>query len=97
MQLPKLNSAAKYSSLLFLATLMLASSPAQAAVFQWSAPLNDVISPESKEHPRAFLWIPENCQKVRAIVIADQNMEEEQLFQDPDFRKILSDLGFAEI
>lgn len=68
-----------------------------ATVFQWSATIDEVISPETKDHPRAFLWIPDNCQKVRAIVIADQNMEEEQLFQDPDFRATLSGLGFAEI
>jgi hypothetical protein len=68
-----------------------------ASVFQWSATIDDVISPETKDHPRAFLWIPENCQKVRAIVIADQNLEEEQLFQDSDFRATLRDLGFAEI
>ena len=71
--------------------------PVRASVFQWSAPIEDVISPETKDHPRAFLWIPENCQRVRAIVIADQNMEEEQLFQDVAFRKTLADLGFAEI
>src|SRR5205823_3486492 len=46
---------------------------------------------------RAFLWIPGDCQHVRAVVIADQNMEEEQLFQDPEFRKTLTELGFAEI
>jgi hypothetical protein len=32
---------------------------------------------------------------VRAVVIAEQNMEEEQLFQDAEFRKTLSDLSFA--
>src|SRR5271154_3359235 len=67
------------------------------AVFQWSTTIDEVISRESKGHPRAFLWIPENCQRVRAVVIADQNMEEEQFFQDPEFRKTLTDLGFAEI
>ena len=66
-------------------------------MFQWSATLDDVVSGESKGHPRAFLWIPENCQRVRAVVIADQNMEEEQLFQELAFRKTLSDLGFAEV
>jgi len=35
--------------------------------------------PETKDHPRAFLWIPENCRQLRAIVIADQNMEETAL------------------
>ncbi len=72
-------------------------SSAHGAVYQWSAPIDEAISPETKDHPRAFLWIPEICQRVRAVVIADQNMQEEQIFQDPDFRKTLTDLGFAEI
>ncbi|HUB27072.1 MAG TPA: hypothetical protein VL992_16725, partial [Tepidisphaeraceae bacterium] len=70
---------------------------ARAAVYQWSTTIDDVISRETHDHPRAFLWIPENCQRVRAVVIADQNMEEEQLFQDSQFRKTLADLSFAEI
>jgi hypothetical protein len=56
-----------------------------------------VVSRESKDHPRAFLWIPDNCQRVRSVVIADQNMEEEQIFQDASFRSTLADLGFAEV
>ena len=69
--------------------------PARAAVYQWSTTIDDVISRESNHHPRAFLWIPDHCQRVRAVVIAIQNMEEEQLFNDAAFRKTLSDLGFA--
>src|SRR5208282_2558391 len=85
----------------FLAVLWLgpfaASSRARVAVFQWSTTVDDIVSTETKDHPRAFLWIPENCRHVRAVVIADQNMEEEQVFQDPEFRKTLTDLGFAEV
>jgi hypothetical protein len=84
----------------FLALLLsqlFGASRARGSVYQWSATIDQVVSPESKDHPRAFLWIPENCQRVRAVVIADQNMEEEQLFQEPEFRKTLTDLGFAEI
>jgi hypothetical protein len=73
------------------------ASASFAAVYQWSTSVENFISPESKQHPRAFLWIPENCRQVRAVVIADQNMEEEQIFQDAEFRKTLTDLGFAEI
>jgi hypothetical protein len=80
-----------------LGLLVCILSPARGAVYQWSATIDDVVSPETKDHPRAFLWIPENCQRVRSIVIAEQNMEEEQLFQEPVFRKTLSDVGFAEI
>jgi len=76
---------------------IIGSVDARAAVFQWSTTIDDVVSSETNDHPRAFLWIPENCQRVRAVVIADQNMEEEQLFQDAAFRKTLAELGFAEI
>lgn len=79
--------------ILFLATAL----PARAAVYQWSATVDEVISRESKGHPRAFLWVPEACKRVRAIVIAPQNMQEEQLFQNAEFRQTLSDLDFAEI
>jgi hypothetical protein len=84
-----------------LAALLLcvlsAGRASYAAVYQWSALVDDVVSSETKDHPRAFLWIPDHCQRVRAILIADQNMEEEQIFQDAEFRKTLADLGFAEI
>jgi hypothetical protein len=83
------------------ATLLLCvlsgSTACVASVYQWSATIDSVVSGESKSHPRAYLWIPPNCQRVRAIVIADQNMEEEQIFQDMQFRSTLANLGFAEI
>jgi hypothetical protein len=85
----------------FMATFFICAlgslSTAPAAVYQWSTPVRSRISSETKTQPRAFLWIPEHCQRVRAVVIADQNMEEEQIFQDAAFRRTLADLGFAEI
>lgn len=33
----------------------------QFAVYQWSVEMDNVISNETNDHPRAFLWIPENC------------------------------------
>jgi hypothetical protein len=81
----------------FLLSVLAAASAARAGVYQWSATLDTVVSRETTDHPRAFLWIPENCRRVRAIVIAEQNMEEEQLFQDRKFRQTLADLNFAEI
>ena len=35
---------------------------------------------------RAFLWIPENCKRVRGLVVACHNMLEKPLFQRPGFR-----------
>lgn len=74
---------------------MITSPGARAAVYQWSATIDEVTARESKKPPRAFLWVPENCQRVRAVVIAIQNMQEEQVFENAAFRKTLSDLGFA--
>jgi hypothetical protein len=89
----------RLSNVLHLLALltMLIARPGFASVYQWSTTVDGFISPESKDHPRAFLWIPEHCKRVRAIVIADQNMEEEQIFQDAAFRQTLAELGFAEI
>lgn len=68
---------------------------AQAEVYQWSAPVAGYVSAESKGAARAYLWIPEQCSRVRAVVIAVQNMQEEQVFKNADFRKTLADLNFA--
>ncbi len=49
------------------------------------------------QHPRAFLWIPENCKKVRGIVFTQHNMIEEGMLENSYFRKIMTEIGFAEI
>ena len=67
------------------------------AVWQWSAPVTAVTSGENQQHPRAFLWIPENCRYVRGVVIGQHNMEEEGILEHPDFRANLAKLGLAEI
>lgn len=64
-------------------------------VWQWSASLDSVISDETKDHPTAFLWIPENCRQVRGVVVGQHNMIEEGIFEHPDFRKAMSEIGFA--
>jgi hypothetical protein len=80
-----------------LLCILMCKGSAVGAVYQWSATIDNVISSETKDHPRAFLWIPPDCHRVRAVVIADQNMQEEQIFQDANFRQTLSDLSFAEV
>lgn len=63
--------------------------------WQWSVPVKSVISSETSDHPRAFLWIPPNCRNVRGVVVGQHNMEEEAIFEYPRFRKGMADLGFA--
>jgi hypothetical protein len=70
---------------------------AQAAEWQWSAPIESVVSDETKDHPRAFLWIPPTCKHVRAVVVGQHNMQEEPVLEHPVFRQAVSDLDFAEV
>src|SRR5439155_8630131 len=77
--------------------LLLIATVADSAEWQWSAPVDSVKSSETDDHPRAFLWIPPNCQHLRAVVVGQHNMEEEPILEHPVFRKTLAEIGFAEI
>ncbi len=68
-----------------------------AQVWQWSVQVDSVISSETKDHPQAYLWIPENCKQVRAVVFTQHNMIEEGMLERPSFRKVMSELGIAEV
>ena len=83
--------------LAFILTLLGARSVSLAAEWQWSVPVASVVSDETKEPPRAFLWIPPICERVRAVVVGQHNMLEEPLFENPTFRAALSELGIAEV
>jgi len=80
-----------------LCAFALAAWPLLAAEWQWSVPVSSVTSEETKEPPRAFLWIPPTCERVRAVVVGQHNMLEEPLFESAVFRKTLAELNFAEI
>ena len=67
----------------------------QAAEWQWSVPVKSIVSSETSDHPRAFLWIPPGCKRLRGVVIGQHNMEEEQIFEHPAFRQALTELNFA--
>ena len=54
---------------------------------KWSVPVSKVIAPETGWHPQAFLWIPEDCMQVRAVMIGTHNMCEETLFENELFRR----------
>ncbi len=60
----------------------------RAAVWQWSAPEGD---------SRAYLWVPENCERVRGVVVANHNMVEQGVLEHPTMRDTLARLGFAEL
>ncbi len=58
------------------------------AVWQWSVPLGE---------GRAFLWIPEDCRQVRAVVVAQHNMIEQGILEHAAMRRTLGALGIAEV
>jgi len=65
------------------------------AVWQWSVAVDGHLDQNSDA--RAFLWIPEDCVKVRGFILAQNNMEEIMILENPVFRRAMSRLGFAEI
>jgi hypothetical protein len=70
-------------------------SLAAAAEWQWSTVAQ--MSRDKAVPARAFLWIPPTCQRVRAVVLAQHNMEEISILEHSRFRAALAGLGFAEV
>ena len=64
-------------------------------VYHWSLEIPELTAKETKAPPRAYLWIPEDCAKVNGVVIGNDNMLEESLFCEPEFRASLSRAGLA--
>ena len=75
--------------LITVALLLLASGAGRvrAAEWQWSVTVDSVVSPETQAHPRAFLWIPPDCRRVRAVVVGQHNLIEEGILEDTAFRR----------
>ena len=76
--------------------LLLASVfQARSTEWQWSVTVK-------AEHPenglaRAWLWIPPDCKNVRGVIIAQHNMEEISILENPKFRAALAKMNFAEV
>lgn len=75
---------------------MFLSPRSDAAEWQWSVPVPP-LPDRTNETPRAFLWIPPDCERVRGVVFGHHNMEEEGVLEHPAFRKTLRELGFAAV
>ncbi len=75
----------------FAGALLSTGFRAHAAEWQWS------VETPGMTGSRAFLWIPPSCGKVRAVIVAQNNMIEESILEHPEFRKTLADLGIAEV
>jgi hypothetical protein len=86
----------KVRSIIFVAILICASNQMiRAAVWQWSVPVKSE-KPQNGS-ARAWLWIPPNCERLRGVVVAQHNMEEISILENPKFRDGLTELGFAEV
>jgi len=72
--------------------LLILFLPTSAQEWQWSVPVNG-----KKGLVRAYLWIPPDCKKVRGVVLTQHNMEEISILLDPQFRKSMGEIGFAEV
>ena len=70
-----------------MAVLMLVAR-AGDVVWQWSVPMGE---------GRAFLWVPEDCRQVRAVVLAQHNMIEQGILEHATMRRTLAELGIAEV
>lgn len=86
----------KYKIAIFV-LLLVPVAVSDGADWQWSLEIDSITIGNSHEHPRAFLWIPPACNRVRSVVFAQNNMIEEGILQHPDFRNMLSRLGIAEV
>ena len=75
---------------LFLLGLTILALFARAGepVWQWSVPAGEA---------RAYLWIPENCLRVRAVLLAQHNMIERGILEHTAMRRTLAELGMAEV
>ncbi|MBS0030530.1 hypothetical protein ACTJJ0_26490 [Chitinophaga sp. 22321] len=75
----------------FLLLFFFCRLTAAAQVWQWSVPVAGARNADAT----AYLWIPENAKKVRGVVLAQHNMEEISILENPIFRKEMASLSFA--
>ena len=73
------------------------SLSAQTAVWQWSTEVPNTSAHPKYAHPQAYLWIPSTCQEVKALIVAQHNMEEISILEDDGFRERMAELGVAEL
>jgi hypothetical protein len=61
---------------------------ALAAEWQWSVP---------DGNGRAYLWVPPDCERVRAVVVGQHNMLEQGILEHTSFRREMQNLGIADV
>ena len=66
-----------------------------SGVYQWSVDLRGYISSETGKAPVAYLWIPDGCKQVKAVMLSQQNMTEEAIYKNPKFQAQMKKLDVA--
>ena len=57
--------------------------------------LRGYTSNETGKAPVAYLWEPEGCKKVKAVILSQQNMTEEAIYKNQGFQTQMKQLGVA--
>ena len=70
---------------------------AQTGIWQWSVPVHNFSTHPKNPESRAYLWIPGQCEQVKAILVAQHNMEEISILEDEAFRQRMAELDVAQI
>ena len=83
-------------SLVFLIVITFTVS-AQTAVWQWAVPVRNFAKQPKNPDAKAYLWIPEKCKHVKAVLVAQHNMEEISIMEDENFRIKMAELDVAQI
>lgn len=91
----------KTSALVILLLQVLLTNSANAVgvggsgMFKWSVELRGYISSETGKAPVAYLWIPEGCEQVKAVILSQQNMTEEAIYKNSKFQAQMKKLDVA--
>jgi hypothetical protein len=80
---------------LFTLLTAFAQADAPGQVWQWSIPVKGGLNNQGQ--PWAYLWIPEDCSKVRGLILVQNNMEELSIVENQQFRDSMQSIGFGEI
>ncbi len=86
-----------WMSAVMLHVLLTPAASCLASVWQWSVDVPGIMSAETGGPPQAYLWIGPSCDRVRAVIVGQHNMEEELILSNPHFRQQLEKLGVAAV
>lgn len=79
----------------FHGTQVFAVGVGGSGMYQWSVELRGYTSNETGKAPVAYLWIPDGCKQVKAVILSQQNMTEEAIYKNQKFQAQMKKLGVA--